>query len=54
MMGSLNKDQLLLLLMNDMINDMINEMINEMTNEVISEKVTHQKMINLKRHDLNL
>jgi hypothetical protein len=45
MMENLNKNQLLLLLMNDTIN--------ETTNEVISEKVTHQKMINLKRHDLN-
>jgi hypothetical protein len=48
-MENLNKNQLLLLLMNDTINEMINEVISEK----INEKILPQRMINLKRHDLN-
>jgi hypothetical protein len=61
MMENLNKDQLLLLLMSEIIDDtinemtseMISEMTSEMTSEKINEKTTPQRMINLQKNDLN-
>jgi hypothetical protein len=53
-MEDLNKNQLLLLLMSEIIDDTINETINETTNEMTNEKIIPQRMINLQKNDQNL